>query len=77
MALNDWKKNVDIPEKLSYENKKNGDEAFITPKDFRYPSGQWTLYIPSRRGFLDSIEAIDYRGKREARKALQAYLRSH
>jgi hypothetical protein len=76
--LKDWKKNVDMNEKISYENIKTGDEAFITPKNFNYPNKQWTLYIPSRnKNYFDKIEEIDYRGKMEAKRALNAYMRTH
>lgn len=78
MALKDWKKNVNLKEKISYENIKTGiDEVFIVPRDFNRLSGSWELHRPIKMGIYDTIYKTDYRGKREAIKALNAFMRSH
>ena len=77
MALKDWKKNVEMKDKISYENKKTGDETFITPKDFRRPNSSWELYRPGKIGVYVSMIVIAYRGKMEAKRALKAFLKSH
>jgi len=77
MVLKNWKKNVETKYKISYENQKTGDEAFITPKNFRRPNSSWELHRPVKIGVYDSMISIDYRGKMEAKRALRAFMRSH
>ena len=77
MALKDWKKNVDIEQKISYENVNGVDEVFIVPRDFNKLNGSWELHRPIKMGIYDTMYKTDYRGKREATKALNAFMRSH
>jgi len=69
-----WKRNVNLPEKISWEHRKLEDEVFMTPERFNNPKGSWVVYYqgkiggyvtPSKRG-LDVIKFKKLDSKKQA-----------
>lgn len=66
--LKDWKQTYLGETLIKYENKENNKFIFAVPE--RSPRNKWVLVLPDGR-------RINYRGKREVKKAMMAYMRTH
>lgn len=72
MVLKDWKRTYLGVTLVRYENKKNKKLVFATPLIPNKINEKWLLHLPDK-----NRSKIDYRGKREVKKAMNAYMRSH
>ncbi len=70
MATKDWNKTALTNTLVRFQNKKSGSIVFAIPTIRDRVNGKWDLHLPDGR-------IIDYRGKREVKKAMKAYMRSH